>query len=178
MRGDTGLHHLATTAFFNILYPVWGALMTIQKNVLSGFKSQGTSIRIPERALQRAVTAFLRPLMDARVLLYQHVPTEGKRTASQGWNLKLQGMLPGMPDCDIHIVGGDRVFIELKAKNGSLNDNQIDCQALLRVMGFPVYTVLALTTTDAVAQVAEILRTHGVRIPPFNYNYGEKQHAT
>lgn len=77
------------------------------------------------------------------------------RTASKAI---VQGMTAGFPDIEIYL--NDRlVFIELKAANGRLSDNQRAIHARLSELGYVVYVVKKATPHEAWLEIEDIL--HG-----------------
>lgn len=82
---------------------------------------------ISEESIQKAVMQWVRldPVLRRCVI---HIPNEGKRTSHYGTSLKEMGMRAGVPDLFIamprHNYNG--AWIELKSKNGILNDSQLE----------------------------------------------------
>jgi hypothetical protein len=127
-------------------------------------KLKATKPKVYEDSLQVAVASFLDGLEGYGVLTWHHPYNEGVRSPRQGAYAKKKGLKPGQPDCDIQVNGGDHIHIELKVKGRRLEPNQEERHGVLRVCGLAVYTVYAADTTDAVNQVSNILKTHGVKL--------------
>ena len=53
-----------------------------------------------------------------------HIPNEGKRTPAGGLKMKRMGMLPGAADLFIHRPNEAPLFMELKAKGGTISAEQ------------------------------------------------------
>jgi hypothetical protein len=93
----------------------------------------------PEDDLQILVVDFLEWALPPEVL-YFHVPNggarpqvtkidrHGKKTTfcPEGKKLKRMGVRPGVLDIPFIFPTGQIAFIELKVKNGSLSDDQVD----------------------------------------------------
>lgn len=121
---------------------------------------------VKERFLQEACALFLYGLMMENQLLFNHCPNEGKRSVYGNISLKKQGMMPGWPDLDIQKVNDDlthgvRFFVELKTPAGVLTDNQDQCHARLRLLGYDVHVVKAAFPLEAVNELRKIMRGYG-----------------
>ncbi len=122
-----------------------------------------------EKFLQEACAKYLRGLMIEGLVLFNHAPNEGKRSLYGNMALRRQGMMPGWPDLDVQIIKGPgehwpRVFIELKREGGDITDNQDECHARLRVLGYQVHVVKAAMPLEAVTKIKAILRDNGLDI--------------
>jgi len=61
---------------------------------------------------------------DLRPIVY-HVANGGSRDAREASNLKVQGVLAGVPDLTIILPNGKIVFVEMKAKDGRVSAAQV-----------------------------------------------------
>lgn len=80
---------------------------------------------------------------DLRHIPIFHVPNGGKRNAREAYNLKRQGVKPGVPDLFIPVANEQYhgLFIEMKRKNGgSMTAAQCEWQQLLRKQGYKAIT--------------------------------------
>lgn len=103
----------------------------------------------PEDAVQIAI--------KNRLALYgivcHHSPNEGKRSVAEIMRLKRVGTIFGWPDLDCMQAPGRIAYLETKTPTGSLQQNQKDCHAMLRRMGF--FVAVALDQDEAVAALRE-----------------------
>lgn len=58
--------------------------------------------------------------------LMHHIPNGGKRDAREAAKFKREGVLPGVSDIFLPVARGKfhGLYVEMKAKNGKLSDNQ------------------------------------------------------
>jgi len=73
----------------------------------------------------------LRPIVFA-------VPNGGSRDAREGANLKVQGVLAGIPDLGIVMPAGEIIWVEMKAKDGALSGSQVLIHAHFEALGHEV----------------------------------------
>ena len=66
------------------------------------------------------------------------IPNGGSRDAREGANLKVQGVLAGMPDLVV-VLPGRTVWIEMKAPGGRVSPAQKDVHARLQELGEEVH---------------------------------------
>jgi len=68
------------------------------------------------------------------------VPNGGGRTIREGVKLKMEGVQAGVPDLHLPIARGGYfgLWLELKAKKGTLQDNQVDWLRFLDSQGYLV----------------------------------------
>ena len=78
------------------------------------------------------------------------------------------GLMPGETDMRIYFRGGSVVWIENKVSGRELRDEQVKRHALLRRLGFTVYSVYAETPWDCWVQIRDIVQRH-MRIPLFRW---------
>lgn len=69
-----------------------------------------------------------------------HIANGGSRDAREASNLKVQGVLAGVPDLEIMLPGGRVVWIEMKAKVGRLSLDQGALHADFIALGHTVIT--------------------------------------
>lgn len=112
------------------------------------------SDRIPEWKLQAAIAASF----DARIALDQPfayaASLEGVIGTLRPYQAQLAvatGVKRGEPDLRLYFEHGRIVFIELKAKDGTLTKSQKDRIPILRGLGFCVHIVHAASEDDAKA---------------------------
>ena len=53
------------------------------------------------------------------------IPNGGQRDAREGANLKVQGVLAGIPDLGIILPNGQCLWVEMKASDGRLSKSQV-----------------------------------------------------
>ena len=70
-----------------------------------------------------------------------HIPNGGYRHIQTAYNLKKQGVKPGVPDLCIPVARGKYhgLYIEMKSKKGRLSQRQADWIAELRKQGYCAY---------------------------------------
>ena len=108
---------------------------------------------IPERSIHAAIVIALRRLLPTFAVLH-HSPNEGKRGRKAQADLKALGVCAGWPDLEIGYKGR-MIFIEVKAKGGSVSAAQRDTHRTLEAAGFIV--LLVNDADDAIAGVCEWL---------------------
>ena len=115
-----------------------------------------------EEDMQEAVATFLDGVSTVPgTLEWNHPPNEGKHKPQYYKKQKRMGMKKGEPDCVIYL-SKEIVFIELKKKDNYPDKTQKERHKRLRALGWSVYVVTAVSPEDAVNQVANILKTHGL----------------
>ena len=77
------------------------------------------------------------------------IPNGGSRDAREGANLKVQGVLAGMPDLVVMLPGGQTVWIEMKAPGGRVSPAQKDVHSRLLELGHRV--IVAYSAEEAVS---------------------------
>lgn len=80
-----------------------------------------------------------------------HIPNGGFRNAVEAGNLKVQGVLAGIPDLMIVLPFGEIIWIEMKAKDGSRSKSQQDLHAHFNDLGHEVIT--AYNAEEALAEL-------------------------
>lgn len=115
----------------------------------------------PEDLLHVAIAKYLsaviaRPGVCSPLgVIWYSVETRARRSTGEGNRNKQRGCVSGCPDIDIYFAG--RAFkIELKAKNGSLSDNQEDLHIEL------ARAKVAVIEARTLDQVAAVLVTWGI----------------
>lgn len=82
------------------------------------------------------------------------IPNGGGRSAAEGANLKVQGLLAGMPDLVV-VLPGRTVWIEMKFGNGRLSEAQLGVHEQLRQLDQQV--LVAYSAEDAVAGLLDAI---------------------
>ena len=85
-----------------------------------------------------------------------HVPNGGSRDAREASNLKVQGVLAGIPDLFIMMPMGEVIIIEMKAKDGKVSDSQINLQKHFNALGHEV--IVAHSAEEALAALRRRVR--------------------
>lgn len=78
-----------------------------------------------------------------------HIPNGGSRDAREASNLKIQGVLAGMPDLIIVLPWGEIAWVEMKARDGKVSGNQVLLHNHFNQLGHPVIT--AYSAEEALA---------------------------
>lgn len=78
-----------------------------------------------------------------------HVPNGGSRNALEATNLKVQGVLAGVPDLIVVLPFGEICWIEMKAKDGRVSLNQTNLHTHFNKLGHEVIT--AYSAEEALA---------------------------
>jgi VRR-NUC domain len=78
-----------------------------------------------------------------------HIPNGGSRDAREASNLKIQGVLAGIPDLIIVLPCGESAWIEMKAKDGRVSKGQADLHTHFHALGHDVIT--AYSAEEALA---------------------------
>jgi hypothetical protein len=73
----------------------------------------------------------------------------GKRNKAAASIAKLSGLTAGEPDVRIYAKGGRMALVEIKRFKGVRSQAQIDRHALLKSLGFEVFTVWLVDETEA-----------------------------
>lgn len=84
-----------------------------------------------------------------------HIPNGGSRDAREASNLKVQGVLAGVPDLCIVLPGARTIWVEMKAKGGRVSLNQTGLHKLFIEMGHVVLT--AYSAEEALALLGEVI---------------------
>lgn len=91
-----------------------------------------------EEHLQVECLRWLRAYSHGKYLAH-HSPNEAKRSKVMGARLKAMGMMPGWPDLEIILPGGQVVFFEFKTAKGRQSESQKECQKRLEETGCRYY---------------------------------------
>jgi hypothetical protein len=78
-----------------------------------------------------------------------HIPNGGSRDAREASNLKIQGVLAGIPDLIIILPCGESAWVEMKAADGRVSKSQTDLHAHFKALGHDVIT--AYSAEEALA---------------------------
>ena len=74
---------------------------------------------------------------DARPIVF-HTPNGGSRDAREASNLKVQGVLAGVPDLCIVLPQGCVIWVEMKARDGRVSHAQVELHNDFRELGHTV----------------------------------------
>ena len=85
---------------------------------------------------------------DLRPVVF-HVPNGGGRDAREAANLKVQGVLAGVPDLCIVLPCGEVVWVEMKARDGRVSGTQVLLHNHFNALGHEVIT--AYSAEEALA---------------------------
>lgn len=123
--------------------------------VIFSLGTEGTKRAIPKR---EEATLQARLFKDLQILLPRDafvfaVPNGGKRNVIEAVNLKRQGVVAGIPDL-VLIYRGKAFGLELKAKNGSLQDSQRDTFPKLQGAGMRIE--VARSHSEAIERIKEM----------------------
>jgi len=91
----------------------------------------------------------LRPVVFA-------VPNGGSRDAREAANLKVQGVLAGVPDLFIMMPMGEVITVEMKARDGRVSGEQIKVHAHFNALGHEV--IVAYSAEEALAALRRRVR--------------------
>jgi len=80
-----------------------------------------------------------------------HVANGGSRNSLEAGNLKVQGVLSGVPDLFVMLPMGEVLTIEMKARDGRTSKAQDELHAHFNELGHEV--ILAFNAEDALAQL-------------------------
>ena len=86
-----------------------------------------------------------------------HIANGGSRDAREASNLKVQGVLAGVPDLCIVMPFNQVIWIEMKAKSGKVSISQTDLHAHFAALGHTVIT--AYSAEEALDRLKEVV--HG-----------------
>jgi len=101
-----------------------------------------------ERAIQRAVVAYLRQVLPGAVVHHsvneQALSGRDRKAAAIAMrNAKLDGMLPGWPDIEV-LTDARTLFFEIKREGGRLTDTQRKLHEEIRALGYSVAVVRSI----------------------------------
>lgn len=111
------------------------------------FPRRPTRRRSPEREFNIAAQHHLRTVLQPPGLAF-HIPNGGKRSRVEGALLKAMGVTAGVPDQCVLWDGPGVGFLEMKAKDGRLSDEQHEIIERLQAMGVNVAVVKTLDDID------------------------------
>lgn len=86
-----------------------------------------------------------------------HIPNGGSRDAREASNLKIQGVLAGVPDLCIVLPFAQVIWVEMKARDGKVSLSQADLHTHFNALGHTVIT--AYSAEQALDLLREVL--HG-----------------
>lgn len=78
-----------------------------------------------------------------------HIPNGGSRDAREAGNLKIQGVLAGIPDLIIVLPCGETAWVEMKARDGRVSGTQVTLHTHFNALGHEVIT--AYSAEEALA---------------------------
>lgn len=78
-----------------------------------------------------------------------HIPNGGSRDAREASNLKIQGVLAGIPDLIIILPCGETAWVEMKARDGRVSGSQTSLHSHFTQLGHEVIT--AYSAEEALA---------------------------
>lgn len=102
----------------------------------------------PEHRIQCSIVTYWRTWGRPEFVLFA-IPNGGLRNIRVAMQLKAEGVLPGVPDLCLVMPAGHTAWIEVKAKGGSLSDEQRGMGKKLERLGHSWACVRSLD--DAVA---------------------------
>lgn len=85
-----------------------------------------------------------------------HIPNGGARDAREAANLKVQGVLAGVPDLGIVLPCGEMTWIEMKAKDGKVSKLQVDLHTHFTALGHE--PIVAYSAEEALAALRRRFR--------------------
>lgn len=90
--------------------------------------------------------------------LMHHIPNGGLRNKAVAAKLKAQGALPGVPDIFLPVARGGYfgMYVEMKALDGKLSEQQKEIIPALRAQGY--YVVIGWGMDDAVKKIEFYLK--------------------
>lgn len=91
--------------------------------------------------LQKACVVWLELMRRQKKLNYFHVPNGQYKSKKMAWIMKEQGLRAGVPDLVLLFPGGRTIFVEMKARYGTLSTMQKIFHEDLKLMGFEVHVV-------------------------------------
>jgi hypothetical protein len=105
---------------------------------------KGVRQKSREAILQGALITWVKLQYPKEIIF--HIPNGGFRTISEGARFKRMGVAPGIPDLMLARPNGGYggLFIEMKAQDGRLSDNQRKMIAALKNVGYRVEVVSSL----------------------------------
>lgn len=114
-----------------------------------------------EQFIQIYICSFLNKLkLIEDKFIFFHIPNGGSRNAREAANLKIAGLLPGVPD--LFLFNGDyEQFVELKKNNGSLRTEQKAFIKQAREFGRVVDVIYADTPQQAIPLFFPIMERFG-----------------
>lgn len=114
-----------------------------------------------EQFIQIYICSFLRKLqLSSPNFLFFHTPNGGGRNKVEAANLKMAGLLPGIPD--LCLMGkGFMQFVELKKRNGSLSVHQKEFIRQARGFGWIVDVIYADDPAEAISLFFPIMEKFG-----------------
>jgi len=125
----------------------------------------------PEQRLQIAIFNFVKRVMqleDCSRFIAAHCPNGGKRTKAEASIFKAMGVMAGFADIIVLIAPNEvhkqptTIFIEMKAKDGGMEESQIYFEDRVCAMGFKYYVLEGLSEQDALNKFIAIMLENGV----------------
>lgn len=114
-----------------------------------------------EQFIQIYICSFLRKLqlIEPRFIFF-HIPNGGSRNKLEAANLKMAGLLPGVPDL-CFIWQDNMQFVELKKNDGKLSPQQKEFIRQSRGFNYPVDIFYADTPQEAIPQFFPLMEKIG-----------------
>ena len=84
-----------------------------------------------------------------------HIANGGSRDAREASNLKVQGVLAGVPDLCIVLPEGGIIWVEMKAKDGRVSVAQVNLHAHFTELGHRI--IVAYSAEEALDKLREVL---------------------
>lgn len=107
------------------------------------------------------LVSFLKKLqLIDHCFLFFHIPNGGSRNKLEAANLKLAGLLPGVPDLCL-IGNGHHQFVELKKEKGTLSTHQKEFIKQANKFGWTVDVIYADTPQSTITQFFPIMEKFG-----------------
>jgi hypothetical protein len=127
--------------------PLNDTLQPLETIPLKGEAAEQARLVAALRKCWKDIEEHLRPLIFA-------IPNGGSRDAREGANLKVSGVLAGMPDIQIALPDRKVIWVEMKVKGGRVSDNQRDVHNHLSALGHMV--VVAYSAEEALNKLREV----------------------
>lgn len=114
-----------------------------------------------ETYIQIFLCSFLKKLqLSSPNFIFFAIPNGGSRNKLEAANLKMAGLLPGVPD--LFLFGnGHHQFVELKKHKGTLSAQQKDFIRQAALFGWKVDVIYADTPQEAIEKMHPIVALFG-----------------
>ena len=84
-----------------------------------------------------------------------HIPNGGSRDAREASNLKVQGVLAGVPDLCLVLPEGGIIWVEMKAKDGRVSVSQTNLHGHFTELAHRI--IVAYSAEEALDKLREVL---------------------